>query len=95
MVGPTVTQEAVTIRFQNVGARLIKVKEENFRKANREMVRRIVENLGVPVSQEAMETGLEFEQPCRLERVGESKLVPILGSDKSIPKVFLDICHNP
>lgn len=48
---------------------LIRVEEPNYKIANQLIVRNILEQIGVPVSPEALEKGLKAEQPCRLERV--------------------------
>jgi hypothetical protein len=39
-------------------ANLIQVKEPNFRLANRDMVQRIIQNLGVEIPQKAIDEGL-------------------------------------
>ena len=59
------------------------------------MVKKIVESIGVPVSDEAIQIGLNSEQPCRLERVSDLKLTKAIGNDQNLPIVYLYICHNP
>lgn len=72
VVGPTVTQDTVMRRVAETNSKLVQVNWKSFRKANQEMVKSIVELLGVPVSESALEEGLKSEQPCRLELIPES-----------------------
>lgn len=94
VIGPTVVQDSVYVRAKEMESKLIQVTRKNYRKANAEIVERILDLLQVPISQEAKELGMKAEQPCRLERVPEEKLSSILNSEK-VPNVYLDVCHNP
>ena len=58
VVGPTVVQEAVVRKCREMNCKLIQVKNEDYRKANVEMVKHIIDCLGVPVSEEALSSGL-------------------------------------
>lgn len=94
IIGPTVTQDAVFMKAKEMDSKLIQVNRKNYRKANQEIVERILESLGTEISPEAKNEGLKAEQPCRLERVPKINLSTILSSEK-VPEVYLDVCHNP
>ena len=83
------------MKAKEMDAKLIQVTRKNYRKANKEIVERLLELLDVTVSKEVKEKGLQAEQPCRLERVPEEKLACLLEGTAKIPDVYLDVCHNP
>ena len=61
VIGPTVTQDAVFMKAKEQDAKLIQVMRKNYRKANREIVEHLIDNLGVPIPKEAKEKGLNAE----------------------------------
>lgn len=83
------------MKAKEMDAKLIQVTRKNYRKANKEIVERLLEHLDVTLSQDVIEKGLLAEQPCRLERVPEDKLANLLEDSEKMPDVYLDVCHNP
>lgn len=83
------------MRAREMESKLIQVTRKNYLKANIEIVERLLEQLGIPLSKEAIAQGLKAEQPCRLEKVPIEKLVSICEKKESLPEVYLDVCHNP
>lgn len=63
------------MKAREMEAKLIQVTRINFRKANYEIVERLLDSLGIPITQEAKAIGLQAEQPCRLEKVPSSNLL--------------------
>lgn len=74
VVGPTVTQESVMRKIVENDSKLVQVNYKSFKKANQEIVRNIIDLMGINVPEHAIEEGIKAEQPCRLEKVPEEQI---------------------
>lgn len=69
IIGPTVTQDSVFMKAKEMNVKLLQVTRKNYRKANYEIVEKLLEQLGISIPPEAKKEGMLAEQPCRLEKV--------------------------